>query len=126
MTPSDHRGETRTLGRRAVARRSEDLSPVGTLDRRPGELSIARRSRDAMACRDPLPRYEQKLTEAKVLNPSIKAKIEEEAIKRPSTRRASEFMRAQPPPPPESALEDVFAEASAYKHALYHLCSSNQ
>ncbi len=73
--------------------------------------SIARARRSVRWRKDPLPRYEQKLTDAKVLNPALKAQIEEEA--KATIDKAVEFMRAQPLPPPESALEDVFAEASA-------------
>jgi pyruvate dehydrogenase E1 component alpha subunit len=72
------------------------------------------RSREEVEMRwrkDPLPRYEEKLMGTKVLNPALKAQIEEEA--KATIDKAVEFMRAQPLPPPESALEDVFAEATA-------------
>src|ERR1700683_1006552 len=70
------------------------------------------RSREEVEMRwrkDPLPRYEQKLLAETVLTGSIKSKIEEES--KAAIDKAVEFMRAQPLPKPESALEDVFAEA---------------
>ncbi|HSR56758.1 MAG TPA: thiamine pyrophosphate-dependent dehydrogenase E1 component subunit alpha [Candidatus Binataceae bacterium] len=57
---------------------------------------------------DPLPRYEQKLLAEKLLTEQAKAQIDAEA--RTQIDKAVEFMRAQPFPKPESALEDVFAE----------------
>src|SRR5208282_1642016 len=69
------------------------------------------RSREEVEMRwrkDPLPRYEQKLTESGILTGAIKTKIEEEA--KTAIDKAVEFMRAQPFPKPETALEDVFAE----------------
>lgn len=57
---------------------------------------------------DPLPRYEQKLLAEKVIDDRIKAEIEADAKAR--IDKAVEFMRAQPFPKPETALEDVFAE----------------
>ena len=72
------------------------------------------RSREEVEMRwrkDPLPRYEQKLMDAKVLTAAAKSKMEEEI--KATIDKAVEYMRAQPLPKPESALEDVFAEASA-------------
>jgi TPP-dependent pyruvate/acetoin dehydrogenase alpha subunit len=69
------------------------------------------RSREEVEMRwrkDPLPRYEQKLTAAKILNDSLKAQFETEA--KAAIDKACDFMRAQPFPKPESALEDVFAD----------------
>jgi len=59
--------------------------------------------------KDPLPRYEQKLMESKVLTAAAKESMEKEI--KAEIDKAVEFMRAQPLPKPESALEDVFAEA---------------
>jgi len=70
------------------------------------------RSREEVEMRwrkDPLPRYEQKLMDAKVLSVAAKEQLEKEVKAEIDT--AVEFMRAQPLPAPESALEDVFAEA---------------
>ncbi len=58
---------------------------------------------------DPLPRYEHKLLEEKVLSEKAKAEIEAEV--KVKIDNAVEFMRAQTFPKPETALEDVFAEA---------------
>jgi TPP-dependent pyruvate/acetoin dehydrogenase alpha subunit len=69
------------------------------------------RSREEVEMRwrkDPLPRYEQKLTDAKILSDSLKAQFEAEA--KAAIDKACEFMRAQPFPKPESALEGVFAD----------------
>jgi TPP-dependent pyruvate/acetoin dehydrogenase alpha subunit len=57
---------------------------------------------------DPLPRYEQKLFAEKLLTEQAKAQIDAQA--RAQIDKAVEFMRAQPFPKPESALDDVFAE----------------
>ncbi len=57
--------------------------------------------------RDPIPIYERKLTDEKVLVESIKAEIDEDA--RVQIDRAIEFMQNQPSPNPESALDDVYA-----------------
>jgi TPP-dependent pyruvate/acetoin dehydrogenase alpha subunit len=58
--------------------------------------------------RDPLPLYERKLLDEKILNDKLRAEIEEES--RAQIDRAVEFMRKQPFPNPETALEDVFSE----------------
>ncbi len=58
---------------------------------------------------DPVPRYEHKLLEEKVLTERAKAEIEAEV--KAKIDQAVEFMRAQAFPKPETALEDVFAEA---------------
>jgi len=60
---------------------------------------------------DPLPRFEQKLLNEKVLNDHAKSQIDADA--RAQIDQALEFMRAQPFPKPESALEDVFAPSPA-------------
>jgi TPP-dependent pyruvate/acetoin dehydrogenase alpha subunit len=60
--------------------------------------------------RDPLPRFEQKLIEEKLLDDPKKQQIEAEA--RAQIEKAVEFMRGQPFPKPETALEDVFTETA--------------
>jgi TPP-dependent pyruvate/acetoin dehydrogenase alpha subunit len=57
--------------------------------------------------RDPIPIYERKLVEAKILDDATRKKIDAEA--RAQIDKAVAFMMAQPFPRPESALEDVFA-----------------
>ena len=57
--------------------------------------------------RDPIPLYERKLMDEKVLVESAKAEIDADA--RAQIDRAIEFMRNQPSPNPESALDDVYA-----------------
>jgi TPP-dependent pyruvate/acetoin dehydrogenase alpha subunit len=57
---------------------------------------------------DPLPRFEQKLLSEKVITEQSKAQIEADA--KAQIDKAVEFMRAQPFPKPESALEDLFVE----------------
>ena len=57
--------------------------------------------------RDPLPAYEKKLSEEKVLSMAEKERIDTEA--RAQIEKAVAFMHAQPFPRPETALEDVFA-----------------
>lgn len=68
------------------------------------------RSREEVEMRwrkDPLPRFALKLTENHILTSELAARIEEEA--KVAIDTAVDFMRAQPLPKPESALEDVFA-----------------
>ncbi len=57
--------------------------------------------------RDPLPRFERELVEAKLLDDKLRAEIE--AAARAEIDRAVAFMQKQPFPAPESALRDVFA-----------------
>ncbi|MGH7865491.1 MAG: thiamine pyrophosphate-dependent dehydrogenase E1 component subunit alpha [Candidatus Binataceae bacterium] len=59
--------------------------------------------------RDPLPIYERKLLDEKVLNEKLRAEIDADA--RAQIDRAIEFMRKQPFPKPETALEDLYAPA---------------
>jgi acetoin:2,6-dichlorophenolindophenol oxidoreductase subunit alpha len=56
---------------------------------------------------DPIPVYERKLTEAGILNETLRARIDKEA--REKIDHAVAFMQKQPFPRPESALEDLFA-----------------
>ena len=57
--------------------------------------------------RDPIPIYEKKLGDEKILTEAIKQEVEAEA--RAQIDRAVEFMQKQPFPKPESALEDLYA-----------------
>ncbi len=57
--------------------------------------------------RDPIPIYERKLMDEKVLVESVKAGIDEDA--RAQIDRAIEFMQNQPSPNPESALDGLYA-----------------
>ncbi len=57
--------------------------------------------------RDPLPAFERKLVEAKLLDDKTRAEVE--AAARAAIDRAVAFMQKQPFPAPESALRDVFA-----------------
>jgi TPP-dependent pyruvate/acetoin dehydrogenase alpha subunit len=59
--------------------------------------------------RDPLPIFERKLLDESVLNEKLRAEIDADA--RAQIDRAIEFMRKQPFPKPESALEDLYAES---------------
>jgi pyruvate dehydrogenase E1 component alpha subunit len=57
--------------------------------------------------RDPLPIFERKLLNEKVLNEKLRAEIDADA--RAQIDRAVEFMQKQTFPKPETALEDLFA-----------------
>lgn len=57
--------------------------------------------------RDPIPAYEQRLTEAGVLNPGMAADIKDEASAR--VEKAIAFAKSSPVPAPETALQYVFA-----------------
>jgi acetoin:2,6-dichlorophenolindophenol oxidoreductase subunit alpha len=57
--------------------------------------------------RDPLPIFERKLIDAKLLDETLSAEID--AAARGQIDRAVTFMQKQPFPAPESALRDVFA-----------------
>ncbi len=57
--------------------------------------------------RDPIPIYEKKLGDEKILTEAIKQEVEADA--RAQIDRAVEFMQKQPFPKPESALEDLYA-----------------
>src|SRR5215469_2829644 len=57
--------------------------------------------------RDPIPIYERKLSDERVLSEAIKKEIDADA--RAQIDRAVEFMQKQPYPKPESALEDLYA-----------------
>lgn len=57
--------------------------------------------------RDPIPAYEQRLTEAGVLNPGMAAEIKDEASAR--VEKAIAFAKSSPVPAPETALQYVFA-----------------
>ncbi len=57
--------------------------------------------------RDPLPQFERKLVEAKLLDDKLRAEID--AAARGEIDRAVAFMQKQPFPAPESALSDLFA-----------------
>jgi TPP-dependent pyruvate/acetoin dehydrogenase alpha subunit len=61
--------------------------------------------------RDPLPRFEQKLLDEGLLTDKTRAEFEAEV--RAAIDKAVEFMRSQPFPKPETALEDVFSESTA-------------
>ena len=56
---------------------------------------------------DPIPAYEQRLTEAGVLNPGMAADIKDEASAR--VEKAIAFAKSSPVPAPETALQYVFA-----------------
>jgi acetoin:2,6-dichlorophenolindophenol oxidoreductase subunit alpha len=57
--------------------------------------------------RDPIPTYEKKLGDEKILTETLKKEID--AAARAQIDRAVEFMQKQPFPKPESALEDLYA-----------------
>jgi TPP-dependent pyruvate/acetoin dehydrogenase alpha subunit len=57
--------------------------------------------------RDPIPTFERKLMDAKLLNEKLRTEID--AAAREQIDRAVAFMQKQPFPAPESALSDVFA-----------------
>ncbi len=57
--------------------------------------------------RDPIPIYERKLSDEKILTEAMKKEIDTDA--RAQIDRAVEFMQKQPFPKPESALEDLYA-----------------
>lgn len=57
--------------------------------------------------RDPIPIYEKKLDDEKILTEAVKKEIDADA--RAQIDRAVEFMQKQPFPKPESALEDLYA-----------------
>lgn len=57
--------------------------------------------------RDPIPMYERKLMDEKILTEALKSEVEAEAKTRIDA--AVDFMQKQPFPKPETALEDLYA-----------------
>ncbi len=107
-TPSTPRPVTRSPGpgpaRGRPCSRSTPLRLWGHFE---GDPQAYRPELADVPGRDPIPVYEQRLTEAGVLRPGMAAAIKDEASAR--VEKAIAFAKSSPVPAPETALQYVFA-----------------